>query len=264
MKKSTINYQLSTIHYQLSTINYPQLEEIWQQTLQWQPNYQQQQLFQQLYEEILTGNGQLNLTRITEPKEFWEKHLWDSLAAMKGLEKIVGIEKIKCSQKVIDIGTGAGFPGIPVAIAFPPSQVTLLDATRKKIAFLTSLINKLAIENAMTLSGRAEDMGRSPSYRATYDIALVRAVGSPSVVAEYALPLLKIGGVAILYRGVWSHGDTEMLEKAVLLLGSTIESIESFVTPLTKSVRHCIYLRKTNSTPSTYPRAVGIPTKEPL
>ena len=255
MKKSTINYQLSTIHY-------PQLEEIWQQTLQWQPNLQQQQLFQQLYEEILTGNSQLNLTRITEPKEFWEKHLWDSLAAMKGLE--VAIEKEKYSQKVIDIGTGAGFPGIPVAIAFPSSQVTLLDATQKKIAFLTSLINKLAIENAMTLSGRAEDMGRSPSYRATYDIALVRAVGSPSVVAEYALPLLKIGGVAILYRGVWSDGDTEMLEKAVLLLGSTIESIESFVTPLTESVRHCIYLRKTNSTPSTYPRAVGIPTKEPL
>ena len=111
----------------------PKLEEVWQPTLQWQPDFEQQQQFQQLYEEILAGNRQLNLTRITAPEEFWEKHLWDSLAAMKWLGKIVEIEKTKSPQQVIDIGTGAGFPGIPVAIAFPLSQVTLLDATRKKL-----------------------------------------------------------------------------------------------------------------------------------
>lgn len=237
----------------------PDLGEILQQTLQWQPDYYQQEQFGQLYEEILAGNRRLNLTRITKPTEFWEKHLWDSLAGTKWLPKMS-----EGGQKIIDIGTGAGFPGIPVAIAFPSSTVTLLDATDKKVFFLNNLSIKLFLDNVATLTGRAEEIGQLPSHRETYDVALVRAVGSASAVTEYALPLLKIGGVAILYRGHWISQDTETLERAVAKLGGKIEFIESFTTPITKSVRHCIYLLKTKPTPDIYPRAVGIPTREPL
>lgn len=147
--------------------------------------------FQQLYKEIVTGNRQLNLTRITEPNEFWEKHLWDSLAGLNGLELAKEIAKAE-NLSIIDIGTGAGFPGIPIAIAFPFWTVTLLDSTRKKINFIEDLIPKLALRNTKTLMGRAEEIGQSSFHRQTYDIALIRAVSEASVCAEYTLPLLNI------------------------------------------------------------------------
>lgn len=227
----------------------PQLAKIWQQTLQWQPDEAQQEQLQLLYEEILAGNRQLNLTRITAPMEFWEKHLWDSLAGLLGVEK----EKLEPTQ-VIDIGTGAGFPGIPVAIAYPHWTVTLLDATRKKITFLETLLSTLKLNNLKTLTGRAEELGRQKLYRETYNIALVRAVGAASVCAEYALPLLKTDGLAILYRGNWSKEEDILLQQALAKLGGKFEEIKSFTTPITQSIRHCIYLRKISSKMARFPR----------
>ncbi|NES84464.1 MAG: 16S rRNA (guanine(527)-N(7))-methyltransferase RsmG [Moorea sp. SIO2B7] len=244
-------------------ISLPNLNEIWQKTLEWQPNEQQQQQFQQLYEEILAGNRQLNLTRITEVKDFWEKHLWDSLAGLVGLGLITEIET-RQTKTVIDIGTGAGFPGIPLAIALPKWKVTLLDSTCKKITFLNILITQLGILNVKTLTGRAEQIGQEKYHREAYDIALVRAVGSPSVCAEYALPLLKLGGIAILYRGNWSDEDTNNLQPAVKQLGGEIKSIEKLTTPLSQSSRHCIYLHKLSPTHPKFPRAVGVPSQQPL
>ncbi|MEC4986979.1 MAG: 16S rRNA (guanine(527)-N(7))-methyltransferase RsmG [Oscillatoria sp. PMC 1068.18] len=244
----------------------PEMEEIWQKTLHWQPDPQQKQLFQQLYEEILSGNRQLNLTRITEPKQFWEKHLWDSL---QGIAPLAFADKLHANMSleganIIDIGTGAGFPGIPVAIATPHSQVTLLDSTAKKITFLNKLITNLKLPNLKTLTARAEAIAQQPQHREAYDFVLIRAVASVSVCAEYALPLLKIGGIGILYRGNWTDEEQKSLSQAVKQLGGTIESIESFHTPLSKSIRHCVYLGKRKPTPQEFPRPVGIPSQQPL
>ena len=255
----------------------PDLSNLWQQTLQWQPTPQQQQQFQQLYQQILAGNQRLNLTRITEPKAFWEKHLWDSL---QGISTFLdrgdqdsqtdnngddaAISDKAQALRVIDIGTGAGFPGIPIAIAHPHWHVTLLDSTRKKIAFLDTLIAQLNLKNVFPLIDRAEALGQNPQHRQRYDIALVRAVSNASVCAEYALPLLKIGGLAVLYRGQWSATETETLEPVLRQLGGCIEALAAFTTPLSQSQRHCLHLRKTILTPRKFPRPIGVPAQNPL
>lgn len=244
------------------TPSLPEMAEIWQQTLNWQPTSQQQVQFQKLYELILAGNRQFNLTRITDPQEFWEKHLWDSLRGIAPQGQFMPLLQEDIS--VIDIGTGAGFPGIPLAIAAPNCKITLMDSTRKKIVFLEKILSELALTNTETLIGRAEEIGQQSQYRKTYDLALVRAVGSAAVCAEYALPLLKQGGLAVVYRGNWTEDETVTLENAVNQLGGMIESIEKFTTPLSESIRHCLYLRKVAITPAKFPRAAGIPTQKPL
>ncbi len=259
----------------------PDMLERWQATLGWQPSLAQQESFQYLYEAILEGNRQLNLTRILAPDEFWEKHLWDSLNGIREwLDRGLPGEKLQQRGdraaadalkgepnppfKVIDIGTGGGFPGLPVAIAQPCWSVTLLDSTRKKIAFLDRVIKQLDIPNAQTWVDRAELVGHHPQHREAYDLALIRAVASPSVCAEYALPLLKLGGKAILYRGQWSEAEAIELEQAAQQLGAMVTAIVPSKTPLSQSIRHAIHLQKVNPTPSQFPRAVGIPSQNPL
>lgn len=246
------------------------MADIWQQTLHWTPTVQQQVQFQQLYEFILEGNRQFNLTRITDPQEFWEKHLWDSLRGIAPLlrdggdENVISAPTLLSSLSFIDIGTGAGFPGIPVAITVANSTVTLLDSTQKKMTFVEKLRAALDLTNVKILTGRSEEVGQQPQHRQTYDVALIRAVGTASVCAEYALPLLKQGGLAVIYRGNCTQEETKALENAVNQLGGVIESIEKFTTPLTDSIRHCLYLRKVATTPVQFPRPVGVPTQKPL
>jgi 16S rRNA (guanine527-N7)-methyltransferase len=228
----------------------PEMNELWQQSLNWVPNESQQQQFQRLYELIVEGNRSLNLTRITEPVEFWEKHLWDSL---RGIARLLPINDnlrenrefpTQSVPKAIDIGTGGGFPGLPAAIALPNLSVTLLDSTRKKIDFLETVLPSLAIKNAATLLGRSDEIWRQPHHKAAYDIALLRAVGAASVCAKYALPFLKNGGLAVLYRGNWTADEEADLQSAIEPLGGIVESVEAFTTPVSHSVRHCVYLRK--------------------
>jgi 16S rRNA (guanine527-N7)-methyltransferase len=239
----------------------PYLEQDWSLGLSWQPNALQSQQFQSVYDYVVAGNQQLNLTRITEPQEFWEKHLWDSL---RGIARWLGDEASDTVQQVIDIGTGGGFPGVPVAIAHPQWQVTLLDSTRKKVSFLDRLAQDLQLGNLKTLCDRAEQAGHHPKHRGHYDLALIRAVGSASTCAEYALPFLKIDGVAVLYRGQWTEAEQEGLQSAVQQLGGQIESVDAFTTPLSQGIRHCISLRKIQPTPASFPRTTGIPAKQPL
>ncbi|MEA5618086.1 16S rRNA (guanine(527)-N(7))-methyltransferase RsmG [Cronbergia sp. UHCC 0137] len=240
----------------------PEMVEIWQQTLNWQPTTQQQEQFQQLYQLILAGNRQLNLTRITESEDFWEKHLWDSLRGIAPKQQF--IPSLQAGASVIDIGTGAGFPGLPLAIIAVNSKIVLLDSTRKKINFIEQIITTLALTNAQTLVGRAEEIGQQIQHRQSYDLAVIRAVGTAAACAEYTLPLVKTGGLAVIYRGNWTEEETTTLQNAANQLGGVIESIEEFTTPITNSIRHCIYLRKVVNTPAIFPRAVGIPTQNPL
>ncbi|WP_293248467.1 MULTISPECIES: 16S rRNA (guanine(527)-N(7))-methyltransferase RsmG [unclassified Microcoleus] len=228
----------------------PEMNELWQQTLNWQPNESQQQQFQRLYELIVEGNRSLNLTRITEPIEFWEKHLWDSLRGIARLlpphHNLAENAEIPAESvlKAIDIGTGGGFPGLPIAIALPHLSVTLLDSTRKKITFLDTVLPSLGIENATTLLGRSDEIARQPQHRQAYDIALLRAVGAASMCAKYALPFLKNGGLAVLYRGNWTLEEEAELQSAIEHFGGTVESVEAFTTPTSQGARHCVYLRK--------------------
>jgi 16S rRNA (guanine527-N7)-methyltransferase len=225
----------------------PQFFEIWQQTLGWQPDEAQQGQFQRLYEQILEGNRQLNLTRITEPDDFWEKHLWDSLW---GVKPWLGAALAAESRpyNVLDIGTGAGFPGVPVAIARPDWSLTLLDGTRKKLVFLDSLLATLGITNAKTYGERAEQLKKNPRQQELYDLVLIRAVTTALVCAKYSLPLLKVGGTAVLYRGQWEEREAIALADVVKKLGGEITGVEAVTTPLSDGVRHCVYLKKVLTT----------------
>ncbi len=235
---------------QITMCALPEMNELWQESLNWVPNESQQQQFQRLYELIVEGNRSLNLTRITEPMEFWEKHLWDSL---RGIARLLPANDTSgeirevpepAVFKAIDIGTGGGFPGLPVAIALPHLSVTLLDSTRKKIDFLETVLPSLTIENAATLLGRSDEIGRQPHHKGAYDIALLRAVGAAHLCAKYALPFLKNGGLAVLYRGNWTVEEEAELQSAIGHLGGTVESVEAFTTPVSQGARHCVYLRK--------------------
>jgi 16S rRNA (guanine527-N7)-methyltransferase len=248
-------------------------DPIWQASLHWSPTVAQKALFNRLYEGILAGNAQLNLTRITEPEAFWEKHLWDSLS---GIEPWLNPEASSAwvregadasmleGCRVIDIGTGGGFPGVPIAIAKPHWQITLLDSTRKKMQFLQTLGQGLGLDNLAYVTDRAETLAHQPQHREQYDLACVRAVGSASTCAEYALPFLRLGGITVLFRGQWSADDTAELVAAMAPLGGEIVHEQAWETPLSQSVRHCLYLRKVAPSTADFPRATGIPAKMPL
>jgi 16S rRNA (guanine527-N7)-methyltransferase len=236
----------------------PDMDEIWQETIDWCPNEQQRSQLQLLYLAVITANQKLNLTRITEPKEFWEKHLWDSL---RGIGSLINDP---LELKVIDIGTGAGFPGLPLAIARSDWQLTLVDSTAKKIGFIQEIAPELNLTNVHPLVSRIEEVGQDKQHRHQYDLALIRAVAAVNICAEYALPLVKIGGTVILYRGNWTAEEAESLELAVAKLGGEISKIDRFTTPISNSIRHCIYIHKTANTHPYYPRNVGIPTLKPI
>lgn len=232
----------------------------WPPGLDWQPSADQQEALGQLYAELLRGNQRLNLTRITAPAEFLEKHLWDSLAGV--------LLSPACRQlaaaAVIDIGTGGGFPGFPIAMTWPQGKVTLLDSTRKKIAYLEELGYRLGLTNLNFVVDRAESLGQQLQHREHYDLATIRAVGEGAVCAEYGLPLLKVGGILILYRGQWSEEEGDRLAAVSQRLGGRVLETIPVETPWTQAQRHFVYVIKDTPTPADFPRAIGIPRQHPL
>lgn len=230
---------------------------LWSSTLGWEPDAQTLHQFDRFYELVVEANRQQNLTRITEAQEFWEKHLWDAL-------RNVWPYRERTDQLVIDIGSGAGIPGIPVAMICPSWAVVLLEATRKKASFLTRCTQALGLTNIQVLADRAELLGHKKDHREGYDLALVRAVAPPTVCAEYCLPLLKVGGLALLYRGDWEIREEVEMARALRALGGEIKDIDAFSLPLTEATRHCIVLIKTRETSRVFPREDGIPAKHPL
>lgn len=232
----------------------------WHQHLGWDPSPRQLDQFQALYQAVLAGNQSQNLTRITDRTDFWEKHLWDSLRPLRSIEA-VDTGYFEAALSVIDIGSGAGFPGIPVGIFAPAWRVSLLDATQRRMQFAQQTVSALGLTVA-TMAERAEIVGRQ--QRDQYDLALNRALGSAGVCAELSLPLLKLGGYALLYRGHWDLEQEQALALACQKLGAEIKAVDPFVTPITQGIRHGILLQKVAPTPAIYPRSIGIPAKRPL
>lgn len=205
--------------------------------------------------ELIEWNKNINLTAITEKKEVIQKHFIDSLTIFKYLNK---------NDKIIDVGTGAGFPGIPLKIANETFDITLLDSLNKRILFLDNVIEKLKLKNIKTIHSRVEDAAINPQYREKYDIATSRAVAQLNVLLEYLLPLVKVGGKCICMKGGNVEEELENSKKALEILGGKVEKIESFDLPNSDIKRNIIIIKKVSYTPKTYPRKAGTPTKKPL
>lgn len=214
--------------------------------------------FNQYYEILVEWNEFMNLTGITEYDEVLLKHFVDSLVLDPN--KLIKSDKIK----LIDVGTGAGFPGLPIKIAFPNVDVVLLDSLNKRIKFLDEVINKLGLENIKTIHSRAEDGGRNKELREQFDIAISRAVANLSSLAEYNLPYVKLGGYFVAMKSGEIDEEAENAKKAIKLLGGQLEKITKFRLPNTDIDRSLVLIKKVKETSKKYPRKAGLPTKEPL
>lgn len=213
--------------------------------------------FCRYYELLIEWNKKINLTAITECKEVVEKHFIDSLS----IDKIINMKNI---EKVIDVGTGAGFPGIPLKIVYPHLKMTLLDSLNKRIKFLYEVTSILKLENIEAIHGRAEDVARKEEYREKYDICVSRAVANLSTLSEYCLPFVKVGGNFISYKAEKADEEIEKAKKAVSMLGGRVEKIEKFQLSGTDIGRMLVKIKKERKTEKKYPRKAGMPTKEPL
>ncbi|MGK7911565.1 MAG: 16S rRNA (guanine(527)-N(7))-methyltransferase RsmG [Synechococcus sp.] len=230
----------------------------WLADLGWQPSERELQQFEKLYEAVILGNSVQNLTRLTNPEDFWEKHLWDSL---RGVLSLGSWEELAAqSPQVIDIGSGAGFPGLPIAITLPSWSVTLLDSTKRKVTFIEQAIARIGLTNTSGLASRVELVPQ----RETFDIAVMRAIGPSPVCTEYCLPLLKVGGRAVMYRGHWSLEEEGTVASVAEMLGGEIAEVDAFTTPVSEGVRHCVVLLKTDPTPEGFPRSPGLAKRQPL
>lgn len=215
----------------------------------------QKEKFYNYMKLLLRWNENINLTAITEPKEVLQKHFIDSLTIMPYIQK---------DDKVIDVGTGAGFPGIPLKIAKENIEVTLLDALNKRLNFLNEVINKLELSNIETLHLRAEEAGKNKDLREKFDISVSRAVAPLTVLVEYLLPLVKVNGKCICMKGSNIEEEIKNSKKAIEILGGKIETIEEFTLPDSEIKRNIIIIRKVITTPNKYPRKPGTPSKEPI
>lgn len=216
----------------------------------------QKQQFIDYYEFLIEKNKVMNLTAITDFKEVIIKHFIDSISISKAIE-------LK-DQKILDIGTGAGFPGIPLKIVYPDTNIVLLDSLNKRILFLNEVIEKLDLKKITTIHGRAEDYGREVIYRERFDLCVSRAVAKLSSLSEYCLPFVKKDGYFIPYKSGKVDDEIKESANAFKILGATLEAVKEYQIPGTDIDRTLIMIKKTKNTPKNYPRSAGKPTKEAL
>lgn len=226
-------------------------------TLHIELNEEQCKQYVTYYEMVVEKNKVMNLTGITEFDEFIDKHYIDSLS-------IVNAVDMNQVHSLIDVGTGAGFPGIPLKIAFPHLKITLLDSLNKRINFLNEVIEALGLENVETCHGRAEDFGHRKEYREQYDMCASRAVANLATLSEYCLPFVKIGGQFVSYKSGNVDNELKESEKAVKILGGETGKVCSFILPGTDFSRTLVPVKKVKATGKKYPRKAGTPSKEPL
>ena len=209
------------------------------------------------YEMLVEWNQMMNLTAITEYEEVMKKHFVDSISLVKAYD-------VSKSVSVIDVGTGAGFPGLALKIAYPQLKLTLLDSLNKRIQFLNAVIEKLGLDGVDTIHGRAEDFAKPGKLREKYDLCVSRAVANLSTLSEYCLPFVKEGGEFISYKSEKIQEEMVKAEKAISILGGKVVKQVEFTLPDSDIYRNLFVIRKVKKTPGKYPRKAGLPSREPL
>ena len=218
-------------------------------------NDKQAEKFYKYMELLLEWNEKINLTALTEQDDIILKHFVDSLTILNYINE---------NETIVDVGTGAGFPGIPIALLNTTNKITLVDSLNKRINFLNEVKKELDIENIETVHSRAEDFGQNKSYREHFDIAVSRAVANLSVLAEYLIPLVKVGGKIICMKGSDIEEELNSAQFAICELGGEIKEVKEFYLPETDMKRNIIIIEKVKNTDKKYPRKAGIPSKQPL
>lgn len=218
--------------------------------------------FEKYYELLIEKNKVMNLTAITDKEDVIVKHFIDSIALIPYLtDKGININN---KLKIIDIGTGAGFPGLPLKIMMPDVKFTLLDSLNKRVSFLNEVIDELKLKDIEALHGRAEDYASDNKYREKYDICVSRAVANLSTLSEYCIPFVKEDGFFISYKAGESEEEINNSKNAIKILGGKINKVEEFVLPGTDVSRVFVFIRKQELTDKKYPRKAGVPAKKPL
>lgn len=212
------------------------------------------------YKNLIEWNAVMNLTAITEEKDVYEKHFLDSLT----ITKIVSRETLVQGCTLLDMGTGAGFPGLPIAIVFPNVKVILMDSLNKRIRFLEDTVQKLGLTNVTCIHARAEELAKNKNYREKQDLCCSRAVANLATLSEYCLPFVKKGGYFISYKTEQVQNEIEQSRKAVKVLGGDHVETVFFTLPGTNYQRSLVKIEKVSATPSKYPRKAGTPGKEPI
>jgi len=236
--------------------------EFWGQ-LGWMPDCGQLESLVALQGQLRHWNSRVNLTRLVEGEDFWIAQIFDSLWPLVPLLTQQPPQAVPL--RLIDVGTGGGFPGLAIAIALPEAQLTLVDSVGRKVEAVRSMAASLGLGDRVQLRcERVERTGRSRDCRGRFDWAMARAVAAAPVVAEYLVPLLAPQGRALLYRGRWEPGDRADLDRALPLLRAEVEAVQGRELPAERGVRHALWLRPLAPCPAAYPRAVGVPLKAPI
>lgn len=217
----------------------------------------QMEQFLQYYELLVEKNKVMNLTAITEFDEVVEKHFLDSVSLTKQMD-------LHQPLKVLDLGTGAGFPGIPLKIVFPELEITLMDSLNKRVLFLQDVISSLQLQNIEAVHGRAEEAARNKKYRESFDLCVSRAVANISTLSEYCLPFVKIGGSFISYKSSTIEDELKDGKKGIAILGGKVKDVYKFTLSDSKLQRSFVIIEKEKKTPKAYPRKAGTPSKDPL